>query len=413
MLLPISPEFLALCQSQLQLLTQGIGASMGVLYLAEEGEPDREPRLVPIAASPETNMPDALPPVGALGHGLLLAPDRLVLPLNHDGLMLGLLVTERLDRQWIDTERQQVEQVARTIALSCVLDQRSQWLERQRQQDQGLLTQQHDRMDNLLHQFRNPLTAMRTFGKLMMRRLQPGDSNHGVAVSIVRESDRLQELLVQFDQVIDLLPLGTIEVEHENSALPAASLFGETPLVLEGCDLVGILQPLLMSAGAIAQEKGLALHSEFPQFLPNSQGNAAALREVLSNLIDNAIKYTPQGQVHLRVVGLGTGLGAGAAVYVTDSGLGIPASDLPRLFERHFRGVQAAGEIPGTGLGLAIARDLMRQMGGEIEVFSPALDQGWIGKEPELGPGTVGTTVKVSLVAFNPLSPTSRMARED
>jgi signal transduction histidine kinase len=409
MLLPTSPEFLALCQSQLQLLTQGIGASMGVLYLAEEGETDREPRLVPIAASPEITAPDALPPVGALGNRLLLAPDRLVLPLNHDGMVLGLLVTERLDRQWIDTERQQVEQVAQTLALSCVLDQRSQWLEQQRRQDQGLLAQQHDRMDNLLHQFRNPLTAMRTFGKLMMRRLQPGDSNHGVAVSIVRESDRLQELLLQFDQAIDLLPVGTIEVEQ--SALPAASLFGEAPLVLESCDLVKILQPLLMSAGAMAQEKGLAMHSEFPQFLPSSQGNAAALREVLSNLIDNAIKYTPRGQVHVRVVSLGTSLGAGSAVYVTDSGLGIPGSDLPRLFERHFRGVQAGGEIPGTGLGLAIARDLVRQMGGEIEVFSPALSQGWIGREAPEANG--GTTVKVSLVAFNPLSPTSRMARGD
>jgi signal transduction histidine kinase len=393
MLLPTSPEFLALCQSQLQLLTQGLGASMGAIYLAE-GANERDPQLVPIAILPEGGGQDILPPVRFQAG--LVAPDRLVLPLNHEGMVLGLLVTERLDRLWNDPERLQVDQVVRTLTLSCVLDQRSQWLERRHQQEQGLLNQQHDRMDNLLHQFRNPLTALRTFGKLMMRRLQPGESNHEVAASIVRESDRLQELLLQFDEAIDLhldeaieIAPGTLEVEARQ-ALPAAGLFGEAPLVLEPCDLVGILRPVLASAGAIAQEKGLVLQADLGD-LPPVEGSPQALREVLSNLVDNAIKYTPEpGQVHVRTQITPTG----AEVYITDNGLGIPSEDLSRLFERHFRGVQAAGEIPGTGLGLCIARELMRSMGGDIEVFSPGLEQGWIGA----GFGARGTTVKVSWV---------------
>jgi signal transduction histidine kinase len=394
MLLPTSPEFLALCQSQLQLLTQGLGASMGAIYLAE-GANERDPQLVPIAILPEGGGQDILPPVRF--HAGLVAPDRLVLPLNHEGMVLGLLVTERLDRLWNDPERLQVEMVVRTLTLSCVLDQRSQWLERRRQQEQGLLDQQHDRMDNLLHQFRNPLTALRTFGKLMMRRLQPGESNHEVAASIVRESDRLQELLLQFDEAIDLHLDEAIEVApgismevQTRQALPAAGLFGESPLVLEACDLVGILGPVLASAEAIAQEKGLVLQAALVE-LPPVEGSPQALREVLSNLVDNAIKYTPEpGQVHVCTQRTPTG----AEVYITDSGLGIPPEDLSRLFERHFRGVQAAGEIPGTGLGLCIARELMRSMGGDIQVFSPGLESGWIGE----GFVACGTTVKVSMV---------------
>jgi signal transduction histidine kinase len=396
MLLPTSPEFLALCQSQLQLLTQGLGASMGAIYLAE-GASERDPQLVPIAILPEGGGQDVLPPVRFQAG--LVAPDRLVLPLNHDGMVLGLLVTERLDRLWNDPERLQVDQVVRTLTLSCVLDQRSQWLERRRQQEQGLLDQQHDRMDNLLHQFRNPLTALRTFGKLMMRRLQPGESNHEVAASIVRESDRLQELLLQFDQAIDLhldeaieVAPGPLAIEAQPAALPAAGLFGELPLPLEACDLVGILRPVLASAAAIAQEKGLLLQVALGE-LPQVQSSPQALREVLSNLVDNAIKYTPApGQVHIFTQRTPTG----AEVYITDNGLGIPPGDLDRLFERHFRGVQAAGEIPGTGLGLCIARELMRSMGGEIEVRSPGLAIGWIGQ----GFVACGTTVKVSLVAL-------------
>lgn len=400
MLLPTSSEFLALCQSQLQLLTQGLGASMGAIYLAE-GASERDPQLVPIAVFPEA---EALPPV-QFQSGLAV-PDRLVLPLNHEGMVLGLLVTERLDRLWNDPERRQVDQVVRTLTLSCVLDQRSQWLELRRQQEQGLLSQQHDRMDNLLHQFRNPLTALRTFGKLMMRRLQPGESNHDVAISIVRESDRLQELLLQFDEAIELPFEKLLEEPFEEpiavtantltiaprQALPAAGLFGESPLVLESCDLLGILRPVLASAGPVAEEKGLQLRSDFSPGVALVQGNPQALREVLSNLVDNAIKYTPQGEVHIRTFATTTG----TEIYFTDNGLGIPAPDLVRLFERHFRGVQAAGEIPGTGLGLSIARELVRSMGGEIEVFSPGLAVGWIGEG--FGEG-LGTTVKVSLVS--------------
>ena len=65
------------------------------------------------------------------------------------------------------------------------------------------------------------------------------------------------------------------------------------------------------------------------------------------------------------------------AVAVSDTGFGITPQDLEHLFERHYRGEKANTEIPGTGLGLAIARDLVRQMQGEIEVFSP-LNPEWL-----------------------------------
>jgi signal transduction histidine kinase len=60
------------------------------------------------------------------------------------------------------------------------------------------------------------------------------------------------------------------------------------------------------------------------------------------------------------------------AIIVADTGPGIPPEDLQHLFTRHYRGVQAQTEIPGTGLGLAIAQELMHQMQGEIQLFSPA-----------------------------------------
>jgi len=89
---------------------------------------------------------------------------------------------------------------------------------------------------------------------------------------------------------------------------------------------------------------------------------------VFSNLIDNALKYTPSGKIYIQA-GLEQSHLQGA---ISDTGPGIPPEDLEHIFERHYRGVQSSSEIPGTGLGLAIAKDLIEQMQGEIQVFSPA-----------------------------------------
>jgi signal transduction histidine kinase len=261
------------------------------------------------------------------------------------------------------------------------MDQRRVWVEQQLTQKQLSQAQQRERLDDLLHQFRNPMTALRTFGKLLLKRLRPGDKNNEVAASIVRESDRLQELLQQFDACLDMnqgdispLALKAAPVNEASQQPAANSLLPGNILTLESFSVADVLEPLLASAKAIAQEHDLELQAEIPSNLPLVQGDVKALREVLSNLIDNALKYTPSGgQIDIRVgekrqMPQGEMLG----LAISDTGPGIPPQDLEHLFERHYRGVQASTAIPGTGLGLAIAKELIEQMHGEIEVFSPA-----------------------------------------
>jgi signal transduction histidine kinase len=402
MLLPTSAEFVELCHAQLWLLVQSLGASAGVVYLTEEVAVGAETRLVRIAAAPDGAMMMAgesgvalLPSQGEMVLGSLAGPiERLVLPLMHEEMVLGLLVTERIDRGWTAGERQQIERIIQTLSLACVLDKRSQWWQQQQLQQQQLQLQQHDVMDNLVHQFRNPLTALRTFGKLLLKRLPEDDRNREAAASIVRESDRLQELLLQIDRAIDLNETLPDEVRvNVPVALPRAGTLGDL-LELKPCDLRGILQPLVVSAGLVAQEKPLALHTEFAAVVPLVNANASALREVLSNLIDNAVKYTPAGgEVHIRLVAES----GQVAVWVTDNGGGIPDADLAQLFQRHFRGVQALTAIPGTGLGLSIARELMQQMQGEIQVFSPLRAEGWLGDRL---PDSRGVTFVVTIGAI-------------
>jgi signal transduction histidine kinase len=405
MLLPTSTEFIELCQAQLWLLVQSLGASAGVVYLTEATAVGAETRLVRVAAAPDGTLltggdsgmallPGQEPIDRSPLPSLAGQPDRLVLPLMHDEIVLGLLVTERVDRAWTVLERQQVDRILQTLSLACVLDKQSQWWQQRDQQQQQLQLQQHDLMDNLVHQFRNPLTALRTFGKLLLKRLPEDDRNREAAASIVRESDRLQELLLQIDRAIDLSQSFPAELRVDApAALPAAGTLGER-LELKPCDVGAILQPLVVSAAAVAQEKPLALHTEFPAVLPLVNANPSALREVLSNLLDNAVKYTPAGgEVHLRVQ-----VQDGQVwVRVTDNGQGIPDADLAQLFQRHFRGVQALTETPGTGLGLSIARELIQQMQGEIQVFSPLQVAGWLGDRL---PQSRGVTFVVRLPAI-------------
>ena len=134
-----------------------------------------------------------------------------------------------------------------------------------------------------------------------------------------------------------------------------------------------ILEPLLLSQQAIAQERQIQLTATVPPDLPPVRANASALREVLSNLIDNALKYTPSGGTVSVKAGLSRIADAKfwQGIAIEDTGYGIPESDGEHIFERHYRGVQAAGKIAGSGLGLAIVKDLVERMQGEIILISP------------------------------------------
>jgi len=413
MIISASSEFVALCREQLALLATGLGASLSVVYLTQElaDVPSQagEAKLIPVAVYPETTVVGfehqiALPSVKPYllsGSSIsinsqskqesanqteqeeyLMGGDQIVLPLIHDSVMMGLLVTGRDDRSWSESERSQIERIGKTLAIACIMDRRRTWLASQLHQHQIMQERQLDLMDNLLHQFRNPLTALRTFGKLLTKRLRPKDANQEVALSIVRESDRLKELLQKFDEAIDLttedlLPAklavqNEVEVEATvEESLPLLLLNGAEQEVVD-FNLNDVLQPLLISAKAIAQERRLQLIVEVDYHnLLLVRGNPQGLREVLSNIIDNALKYTPPGgkilieSVRDKAHFLG--------IAISDNGPGVPQQDLEHLGERGYRGVQAQTKIPGSGLGLAIAKQLIEQMQGEMDVFSPAI----------------------------------------
>ncbi len=400
MLWPASAEYVALCRSQARLIINSLGASSFGVYLTEESG-DRRTWL-PVLIYPETEEglvseslpgPPLLPqasPSGSAESLALLSPDarppddskfplvprprpplldnefwqrlqpeaeHLVFPLIYESLPLGVLVVRRLEGNWRAWEEEQLHQVADTLAIGCVMDQRHQWLV------QAQVSPQQDVLANLLHQFRNPLMALQTLTKLLLKRLQPPDPNRAVIESIWQESSRLQHLVEQFQTTLET-PIPTLP----SPASPSLSL-APAPLTLVPALVMPTIQPLLPAVQARANDLGIQFQVEWAENLPLVLIDPHSFQEVVGNLLDNACKYTPAGgEIYLQTRLLTE---TTQGLLIADTGPGIPAADLAQLGQRGYRGQQAMGVIPGTGLGLAIAKNLLEQMGGSFTIQSP------------------------------------------
>jgi two-component system NtrC family sensor kinase len=166
------------------------------------------------------------------------------------------------------------------------------------------------------------------------------------------------------DLVSNLLDLGRIEAGLDEAK-------EDTPIAV-------LARYALESMRSTAESKGLTLESDIPEELPMVLGAPIRLRQMIGNLLDNAVKYTPpEGVIHIE----GEGEGNQVILRVRDSGPGIPAADQPYLFDKFFRASNVPEDLPGTGLGLSIVKSIVDNHDGRI----------WV--ESELGQGTTFTVV--------------------
>jgi signal transduction histidine kinase len=136
---------------------------------------------------------------------------------------------------------------------------------------------------------------------------------------------------------------------------------------MEQVDLVDAVQRSVEDVRVRAEEKGVALRVELPGHLPSVRAAPRRLQQIITNLLDNAVKFSPrQGEVVLEVMRQDDGI----RVDVMDAGPGIPALYMPHVFEDYFR-ARRREFVPGAGLGLSTARKIVEAHGGEIWVESP------------------------------------------
>jgi two-component system, OmpR family, phosphate regulon sensor histidine kinase PhoR len=236
-------------------------------------------------------------------------------------------------------------------------------------------TARTDFIANLTHELRTPLSALYGYAETLMQGVDDAATRRRFLGIIDRQARRLARLI---DDLISLSDL-------ERGVAPLKFEPLECPLVVEeAADLMR--EP--------AARHGVTLEVQAGADLPRLLGDRDRIHQVLLNLLDNAIKYTPRGG-HVTVKAAlmpaqpgGDGGGASVALAVSDTGEGIPASDIARLTERFYRVDRARSrELGGTGLGLAIVKHIVQLHRGTLRIESKLRE---------------GTTVTVTIPAASP-----------
>jgi PAS domain S-box-containing protein len=206
-----------------------------------------------------------------------------------------------------------------------------------------------DFVSTVSHDLRAPLTLMRGYATMLEMVGQLNEQQVGYVRKIIEGVENMSHL------VNNLLDLGRIEagVDLQLEMIPVHDLVEQ---------VVGNLQ-------LPAAQKHITLTYDIPkQTVPLIEADQSLLRQALQNLIENAIKYTrTNGKVHVRVSVRQNGM----VFEVNDNGIGISPMDLPRLFEKFYRGAQqTTREQRGTGLGLAIVKSIAERHGGQVSAES-------------------------------------------
>ena len=200
---------------------------------------------------------------------------------------------------------------------------------------------------NVSHELRTPISYVKGYSDALHSGIVQQDERNKYLTLIHREAGRMERLV---DDLLDLSKLDSDEYKMVKTPLPLAQLIEDA------------LQKYML----IMKKKNVSLHLELdPDIIIN--GDEGRIEQVLQNIIDNSIRYTDTGTIHLKMFKTIDG----CCIEIKDTGIGIPAEDLDKIKQRFFRVNKArTRKDGGTGLGLAIAEKLVNLHGGNLQIDS-------------------------------------------
>ncbi|CAI8335532.1 MAG: Signal transduction histidine-protein kinase/phosphatase MprB [Synechococcus sp. MIT S9220] len=345
----LSDRFLELAQQQLQSLAVETAMARLALYVTDR-EQSSTPTLTLVAQWP---LDSALPPAITEDPSLRsVAQERRWYPLRHENMLLGVLRAEQqpLPGRPVDHDPR-LQICAETLA--CILG-----LEQDRRKLHHQLDEQRQQLNLVVHQLRNPLTALRTYAQLLLRRIGPDDQQRSLVESLIQEQDQLNRYL----QSLDRIGQGELRLEADAST---PLLLPPVPVDAPDLTVADLLNPLIQRASATATLQNRPWHGpdQWTAWTQAARPAAdAVMAEIVANLLENAFRYSPPG------CALGLKL-LNHAICVWDAGPSIPATEHERIFQQGVRG-SSSTDRPGSGLGLSLARRLAENRGGSLNLHT-------------------------------------------
>jgi signal transduction histidine kinase len=319
--------------------------------------------------------------------------------------------------QWTEQDKAQVSRAAQSLSMALMMDQERRILREQN-------TAFREGLSDSLHQVKNPIQALRTYGKILQTQIAETRNDGAAYGSMPQLLELAERLMLQSERVVDLLqPMDRLvdSLDERMVLLPPAqndtsqsmvlwgdrnqpytngmTVVGSNETDLSGSDsfhsiLVGdfalemmfvtdVLEPVFETFQVIATEHGIQFKVvvEDVDEIPGVLGSPLCLQEAVTNVLDNAFKYAvigkldcpvstnPCPQVFVRIAPNGDDE-SGVSIIVQDNGPGIAESDQERVFQRGYRGPMTASLVEGRGIGLDISRALIHRMGGKLEIVA-------------------------------------------
>ncbi|PXF45829.1 Adaptive-response sensory-kinase SasA [Gracilariopsis chorda] len=347
--------------------------------------------------------------VGSEG-GILMPDGNLCIPIEYNNILAGSLVLvpqkapleeEDMWSTWTNPVIRRADMVAKSIALAAALESKSSANEAMLGTSASIIESVRVLLRTTVHQVRSPITALITFGHLLLRKLPVGDANRETAKNMVLEALRVDELLKPLDEAEAALalPVGegdgyelnsnsettpedveTAEAEPVNDAFSAAfdSVYGAD--FLDGKQLLwlsDVLRPLADIHTELAKQKDIHFLVSIDEDAPPVLAIEKFVREAVGNLLENCLKYSPSGShVGISVAPVEKEGEDNSPdfvrVTVWDTGLGFTDKDKEMVWRFGYRGSAASRQkADGSGIGLAIVKELLDACDVHLQLLSP------------------------------------------
>ncbi len=343
-----SERFLNFVQQQLISFQADQEVERVVVYVARSGD-SGSPTLEVVGQWPKSEK--VLQPVETDAALRTPSSNRRWYPLQEGSILLGVIRAERIpsEDEWPENLDQRLQSTSISVANALASE-----LDRKRLLDQ--LDDQKEQISLMVHQLRNPLAALGTYAKLLLRKIGPESEHENLVKGLMNEQAQVNKYLSALDQLSQVkLPQAD---DGSNRLLLPPLLSTETAISLKN-----LIEPLIERAKARANLQGRKWFSpsEWPLWMESRSISEGVIAEIVANLLENAFRYSPpKSSIGIEVNEDG--------ICIWDEGIPINKNEREKIFEKGFRG-ESSSKMSGSGIGLALARDLARQVGGDLKLI--------------------------------------------